>query len=91
MNKTELIAAAAEKTGMTKKDADRLINAAVEIIAESLVRGEKVQLSGFGCFEVKAREAPVGRNPHTKEAIDIPATRQPVFKASKALKDEVGK
>lgn len=91
MNKTELIAAAAEKTGMTKKDADRLINAAVEIIAESLVRGEKVQLSGFGSFEVKAREARVGRNPHTKEAIDIPATRQPVFKASKALKDEVRK
>lgn len=91
MNKTELIAVAAEKTGMTKKDADRLINAAVELITESLVRGEKVQLSGFGSFEVKAREARIGRNPHTKEAIEIPATRQPVFKASKALKDVVGK
>ena len=91
MNKTELIAVVAEKTGMTKKDAERVINATVETITQSLVAGEKVQVSGFGNFEVKAREARVGRNPRTKETIQIPASRQPVFKASKALKDVVSK
>jgi DNA-binding protein HU-beta len=91
MNKTELIAAVAEKTGLTKKDAERVINATVETIETSLVKGEKVQISGFGIFEVKAREARVGRNPRTKETIQIPATRLPVFKASKALKDVVAK
>ena len=91
MNKTELIAAAAQVTGMTKKDTERVLNAALETITASLVRGEKVQLSGFGTFEVKAREARIGRNPHTKEAIDIPATNVPVFKASKALRDLIGK
>ena len=91
MNKTELIAAVAEKTGMTKKDAERVVNATVEAITESLVKGDKVQVSGFGIFEVKAREARVGRNPRTKEAIQIPATRLPAFKASKALKDAVSK
>ena len=91
MNKTEIIAAVAEKTGMTKKDAERVINATVETIQGSLVKGEKVAISGFGIFEVKAREARVGRNPRTKETIQIPATRLPVFKASKALKDVVAK
>ena len=91
MNKTELIAAVAEKTGLTKKDAERVINATVETITASLVAGDKVQVSGFGNFEVKAREARVGRNPRTKEEIQIPATRQPVFKASTALKDTVSK
>ena len=91
MNKTELIAAVAEKTGMTKKDAERVINATVETITSSLVAGDKVQVSGFGNFEVKAREARVGRNPRTKETIQIPATRLPAFKASKALKDSVSK
>ena len=91
MNKTELITAVAEKTGMTKKDAERVINATVDSITSSLVKGEKVQVSGFGIFEVKAREARVGRNPRTKETIQIPATRLPVFKASKALKDVVAK
>ena len=91
MNKTELIAAVAEKTGMTKKDAERVINATVEAITASLVKGDKVQVSGFGIFEVKAREARVGRNPRTKETIQIPATRLPAFKASKALKDVVAK
>ena len=91
MNKTELIAAVAAKTGLTKKDAERVINATVESITESLVKGDKVQVSGFGIFEVKAREARVGRNPRTKEAIQIPATRLPAFKASKALKDAVAK
>ena len=91
MNKTELIAAVAEKTGMTKKDAERVINATVETITASLVAGDKVQVSGFGNFEVKAREARVGRNPRTKETIEIPATRLPAFKAAKALKDAVAK
>ena len=91
MNKTELIAVVAEKTGMTKKDAERVINATVETITESLCKGDKVSVSGFGIFEVKAREARVGRNPRTKEQIQIPATRQPAFKASKTLKDTVAK
>ena len=91
MNKTELIAAVAEKTGMTKKDAERAVAATVDTITESLVKGEKVQVSGFGIFEVKTREARVGRNPRTKETIEIPATRLPVFKASKVLKDTVSK
>ena len=91
MNKTELIAAVAEKTGLTKKDAERVINATIETIEASLVKGDKVQISGFGIFEVKAREARVGRNPRTKEAIQIPATRLPAFKAAKALKDAVAK
>ena len=89
MNKTELIAIAAENTGMTKKDTERVLNAAIDAITAALIQGEKVQLSGFGTFETKDREARIGRNPHTKEAIDIPATRVPSFKASKALKDNV--
>ena len=91
MNKTELIAAVAEKAGLTKKDAERVINATVETITDSLVKGDKVQVSGFGIFEVKNREARVGRNPRTKETIEIPATRLPQFKASKTLKDSVAK
>lgn len=91
MNKTELIASVAEKTGLTKKDAERVINATFDTIAASLAEGNKVQLSGFGIFEVKAREARVGRNPRTKEEIQIPASRQPAFKASKALKETVSK
>ena len=89
MNKTELVAAVAVKTGLTKKDAERVINATVDTVTASLVAGDKVQISGFGGFEVKAREARVGRNPRTKETIQIPATRLPVFKASKTLKDAV--
>lgn len=91
MNKTELISVTAEHTGMTKKDAERCINAAIDAITASLVQGEKVQLSGFGSFEVKNRDARVGRNPHTKETIEIPATRVPQFKASKTLRDCVAK
>ena len=90
MNKTELIAAVAEKTGMTKKDAERAVAATLETISASLAKGDRVQLSGFGIFEVKERSARVGRNPHTKETIEIPASRTPAFKASKALKDIVG-
>ena len=91
MNKTELIAAVAEKTGMTKKDAERVIAATFETITAAMAKGDKVAVSGFGNFEVKAREARVGRNPRTKETIQIPATRLPAFKAAKALKDAVAK
>ena len=91
MNKTELIAIAAERAGLTKKDTERVLNAAIDAITAALVKGDKVQLSGFGTFEAKDRESRVGRNPHTKEAINIPATRVPTFKASKALKDSVAK
>jgi len=91
MNKSELIAMAAQNAGVTKKDAERIINAALDAVTAALVNGDKVQLSGFGCFEVKDREPRIGRNPHTKEAIDIPATKVPVFKASKALRDTVAK
>ena len=91
MNKTEWIAATAESAGISKKDAERVLNAAIDAITVSLVKGEKVQISGFGTFEVKDREARVGRNPHTKEAIEIPATKVPGFKASKTLKDTVAK
>ena len=89
MNKTELIAAVAEKAGLTKKDADRVVSATFETIAQSLAKGEKVQVSGFGIFDVKCREARTGHNPRTKEAIQIPASKQPAFKASKTLKDQI--
>ena len=89
MNKTELIAAVAEKTGLSKKDSDAAVAAVVDAITESLVNGEKVQLVGFGSFEVKSRSARMGRNPHTKEQIEIPAAKVPVFKACKALQDTV--
>ncbi len=91
MNKTELIAVVAEKSGMTKKDAERVVNATVDTITQSLMKGEKVQLSGFGIFETKERQARVGRNPLTKQSIEIPASRVPGFKPSKALKDTVNK
>ena len=91
MNKTELIAAVAQNSGVNKKDAERVVNAAIDTITATLAAGEKVQLSGFGVFEIKEREARVGRNPHTRQSIEIPATRVPTFKASKALKDTVGK
>ena len=89
MNKTELIAEIACKTGLSKKDAEKALAATVETITETLVKGDKVQLVGFGAFETKKREARMGRNPKTKEAIEIPASRVPVFKAGKALKDKV--
>ena len=89
MNKTELIAAVAEKADLSKKDAEAAITAAVEAITGALIEGEKVQLVGFGSFEVKTRAARVGRNPKTGENIPIPATKIPAFKAGKALKDAV--
>ena len=79
MNKTELITLAAENAGVAKKDAERVINAALDAIAAAMVAGDKVQLSGFGTFETKEREARVGRNPHTKETMEIPATRVPLL------------
>ena len=91
MNKTDLIAVVAQNAGLTKKDSERVLNAAFDAMTAALVKGEKVQLSGFGTFEIKEREARVGRNPHTKETIEIPATKVPVFKPSKALKDNVAK
>ena len=89
MNKTELVAIVAEKSGLTKKDAEQVVSATFDTITAQLVKGEKVQISGFGIFEVKEREARVGRNPRTKEAIQIPASKAPVFKASKTLKDTI--
>ena len=86
MNKTELVAIVAENAGLTKKDAERVVNASIDAITSALVKGEKVQLSGFGTFETKEREARIGRNPHTKEEIRIPATRVPSFKASYDVK-----
>ena len=91
MNKTELIAAAAEQTGMSKKDTEAVITAAIDAIVASLKDGEKVQLVGFGIFDVKERAARTGRNPKTKETIEIPASKVPQFKPGKALKDAVAK
>ena len=89
MNKSDLIAAMAAKTGSTKKDAEATLNAFVDVVTEALTKGDKVQLVGFGSFEVRKRAARKGRNPQTKEEIKIPASKAPVFKAGKALKDLV--
>jgi len=91
MNKAELIAAVAAKTGDTKKGVEASVNAFVDVVTEALVNGDKVQLVGFGSFEVRKRAARKGRNPQTKEEIKIPASKAPVFKAGKALKDLVNK
>ena len=91
MNKQELITAAAEKTGFSKKDTEATLNAALETIAAALADNEKVQLVGFGSFEVKERAARIGRNPKTKEEIEIPASRVASFKVGKALKEAVTK
>ena len=91
MNKADLVAAVAEKAGISKKDSEKAVNAAFDAITAALVAGDKVQLVGFGSFEVKKRAARIGRNPKTKESIEIPASVVPVFKAGKALKDAVAK
>ena len=91
MNKTELIAAVAEKTAMSKKDSEKAVSALFDAVTEALANGEKVQLVGFGTFEVKERAAHMGRNPRTKEAMEIPARRVAGFKVGKALKDAVAK
>ena len=89
MNKAELIAAVAAKTGDTKKGVEASVNAFVDVVTEALVKGDKVQLVGFGSFEVRKRAARKGRNPKTEEEIRIPASKAPVFKAGKALKERV--
>lgn len=89
MNKNELIVGMAEKSAMTKADCEKALNAMTNAITEALAAGDKVQLVGFGGFEVKARAERMGRNPKTKEAITIPASKAPVFKAGKALKDAI--
>ncbi len=87
MNKTELIAAMAEKSGLTKKDSEKALLAFVESVEGALKQGEKVQLVGFGTFEVKSRAARTGINPQTKKPVKIAASKAPAFKAGKALKD----
>ncbi len=89
MNKSDLIAAVAAKTGETKKNAEASINAVVDVIAETLASGDKIQLVGFGSFEVRSRAARKGRNPQTGKEMKIAAKKAPVFKAGKALKDAV--
>jgi len=89
LNKAELVSAVAEKADMSKKDAEKAVKAVFEVIEESLAQSEKVQLVGFGTFEVKERAERTGRNPQTKETILIPAAKVPGFKAGKALKDAV--
>ena len=89
MNKTELVAAIAEKTALSKKDADSALKAFIEVVGDELGKGEKVQLAGFGTFEVSERAEREGINPRTKESITIPASKAPKFKAMKALKEKV--
>lgn len=91
MNKTELVAAIAENAGLSKKDADKAVKAFVDVTTAQLKKGDKVQLVGFGTFEVVKRPARTGRNPQTKAAIKIPASKAPKFKAGKTLKDIVNK
>ena len=89
MNKTELVAAIAEKTQLTKKDSEMALKAFVNVVSEELKKGEKIQLVGFGTFEISNRAARTGKNPQTGNAIDIPASKAPKFKAGKALKETV--
>ena len=91
MNKAELIAEVAAKTGLSKNDSEKAVNAALDTVTASLESGEKVSLVGFGVFDVKERGVRMGRNPKTKEEIEIPASRVPQFKAGKALKEAVDK
>lgn len=90
MNKAELISSVAEKADLTKKDAEKALAAMLETIGEALGQGDRVQLVGFGTFEARERAARKGRNPQTGEEIDIAATKVPVFKAGKALRDSIG-
>ena len=91
MNKTELIEAIAKETGLKKKDAEAAVGAFIGAIEDALAKGEKVQLVGFGTFEVRERAARTGINPRTKQTIEIAASKNPVFKAGKALKDSLSK
>ena len=89
MNKSELVASVAEVAELTKKDAEKAVNAVFASVQKALVEDDKVQIIGFGTFEVRTRAARKGRNPHTGETIEIPASKNPVFKAGKALKEAV--
>ena len=89
MNKVELVEAMAKKTGLSKKDAEKALNAFVDVVNETLAKGEKVQLIGFGTFDVKSRAARVARNPRTGAELKIAASKAPAFKPGKALKDKV--
>ncbi|NMA36815.1 MAG: HU family DNA-binding protein [Papillibacter sp.] len=91
MNKTDLISVIAEKLDVQRKEADKIVNTFFDTITAALQKGDKVQITGFGVFEVKKREAHMGRNPRTKENIEIPETLVPQFKAGKALKEAVNK
>ena len=91
MNKTELITAIANNTELTKKDAEAALKAFIDVVGDELSKGEKVQLAGFGTFEVVERPARTGRNPQTKKKMKIAASKAPKFKAGKALKDSVNK
>ena len=91
MNKSELITSMAEKAELSKKDAEKALNAFTDSVEEALVKGDKVQLVGFGSFEVRERAERKGRNPQTKSEIVIPASKAPVFKVGKALKDSINK
>jgi DNA-binding protein HU-beta len=89
MNKTDLAAAVAAKTGMTKKDSEKILGITIETLMEALAKGEKVQLVGFGTFETKTRAARTAKNPRTGESVNVEATRVPTFKAGQALKNKV--
>ena len=91
MNKAELVAAIAEKTELSKKDSEKALKAFIDVVTEELTKGEKIQLVGFGTFEVSERAAREGRNPQTGETMSIPASKAPKFKAGKALKDVINK
>lgn len=91
MNKTELIATVSDKTGATRKDTEQILSTILDVIGDELAAGGRVQLVGFGAFETKHREPRIGRNPKTREAVEIPASTVPVFKAGKALKEKVDK
>lgn len=91
MNKTELIAAVAEKSGITKKDADKAVSAFIDTVIAKVAEGEKIQIVGFGTFERRQREARTGRDPRTKAPVEIPASKVPAFKAGKSFKETVNK
>ena len=91
MNKTELVVSIAEKAAISKKDAEKALSAFLDTVVDELIKGEKVQLVGFGTFEVRERAARTGINPRTKQIIEIAASKNPVFKAGKALKDSISK
>ena len=91
MNKTELIAAVAEKSGLSKKDADNAVNSMLDVVVETLAQGDKVQIVGFGTFEVRSRSERQGRDPRTNNPITIPASKSPAFKAGKAVKAAVAR